>query len=96
MSRFYQKYLNGLPSKDGEEDNQKNIDPTSMSLSVSTNAGTVGKGTNCVLNLLCFAFRRVILNTIFCYIPFCWRLLFYCSNLAFTKNKNNLFCKSWH
>jgi hypothetical protein len=45
MSRFYQKYLNGLPSKDsGESAGEKAIDPTSMSLSTSTNASAQGKG----------------------------------------------------
>jgi len=46
MSRFYQKYLNGLPSKDGNaEAVEKKIDPTSMSMSSSTNAQALGKST---------------------------------------------------
>jgi hypothetical protein len=45
MSRFYQKYLNGLPGKDSDkEEMQKKIDPTSMSLSKSTNVSSVNKG----------------------------------------------------
>merc|ERR1719506_1909480 len=44
MSRFYKKYLNGLPSGGGgDEENSKKIDPTSMSLS-KTNATSSAKG----------------------------------------------------
>lgn len=42
MSRFYQKYLNGLPNKDGEAVDAKQVDPTSM-VSSSSNTATAGK-----------------------------------------------------
>jgi hypothetical protein len=45
MSRFYQKYLNGLSNKSGDASTEK-IDPTSMSLSTTGGAdkSAAGKG----------------------------------------------------
>jgi len=45
MSRFYQKYLNGLSNKSADATSEK-IDPTSMSLSTTGGAdkSAAGKG----------------------------------------------------
>ncbi len=45
MSRFYQKYLSGLKSKDDKSGIGKKIDPTSMAPSarIGTNSGGKGK-----------------------------------------------------
>jgi len=52
MSRFYQKYLNGLSGKRGDATSEK-IDPTSMSLATTGGAekSAAGKGESATINL---------------------------------------------
>jgi hypothetical protein len=44
MSRFYQKYLSGLKSKDDKSGVGKKIDPTSMAPSARITSNSSGKG----------------------------------------------------